>query len=220
MSTARAIEMARKMTEEGRLLDVSPALSRLVFRTVRALAKGRPVSQERVNEIAAHLGVERKDADNLLARIAQRDAEGNILGILPGLSLNNHPHGFSVDGVQMSTWCALDTLILPAVLDQTAAIESRSPVSGETIRLKVSPERVEEISPAEAVVSMVIVDPDKGDTSSAQAIWGTFCHHIFFFASRAEAEQWAAGRDDIEILTVEEGFELGKRVSRRLLAHG
>lgn len=219
MSHGRATEMVRQMTQNGRLLDIGPAPSRLVIRIVRTLAEGRPVSKERVNEIASQAGVERKQADGLLSQIAERDADGNIGGILPGLSLNDHPHHFSVNGLGMSTWCALDTLMLPAVLDRTAAIESRSPASGKTVRLRVSPENVEEASPAEAVVSIVIVEPDRADTKSVAAVWGTFCHHIFFFASRAEAEQWADGRDDIEILSLDEAFELGKQISGRLLRH-
>jgi alkylmercury lyase len=51
-----------------------------------------------------------------------------------------------------------------------------------------------------------------------EAIWGTFCHHIFFFASREEAGRWAAGRDNIEILSVEEAYELGRLFSSRLLS--
>jgi len=44
------------------------------------------------------------------------------------------------------------------------------------------------------------------------SIWTTFCHHIHFFASLAEAAQWARGRDDIELLSVEQAFEFGKHV--------
>ena len=55
---------------------------------------------------------------------------------------------------------------------------------------------------------------------SVEAIWGAFCHHIFFFASREEARWWAAGRDDIEILSVEEAHELMRLVFSRVLAYG
>ena len=102
---------------------------------------------------------------------------------------------------------------------QRTTVESESPLTKEKIRLTVSPQRVEESNPAGAVVSIVVMDPDKADMSSAQAIWGTFCHHIFFFASREEAEQWAAGRDDIEILSLDEGFELGKQFWSKVLAY-
>ncbi len=78
---------------------------------------------------------------------------------------------------------------------------------------------MEESSPAGAVISIVVTDPDKADMSSAPAIWGTFCHHIFFFASREEGEQWATGRDDIEILSLDEGFELGKQLWSKVLAY-
>jgi hypothetical protein len=42
-------------------------------------------------------------------------------------------------------------------------------------------------------VSIVVGDPDAADTNSVEAIWDTFCHHIFFFGARQEAEGWAAG---------------------------
>ena len=137
-----------------------------------------------------------------------------------GLSLNDTPHRFYVNGAQMSAWCAEDTLFLPTVLNQSASVESVSPVSREKVRLTVSPQGVEEVDPAGAVVSIVIVDPDETNMGSVEAIWGTFCHHIFFFASREEAERWTAGRDDIEILSVEEAYELGRQLSSRFLAYG
>ncbi len=218
MSNARATEMARKLTASGALLDYGPDLSRLLLQVLRSLAKGRPVTGERVDQIVADLGAARDEADQFLRGISERDADDNIVGIM-GLSLNDHPHRFDVNGTRMRTWCAEDTLYLPIMLKQTATVESESPLTKEKVRLTVSPEGVEESNPAGAVVSMVIVDPDKADMSSAQAIWGTFCHHIFFFASREEAEQWAAGRDDIEILSVDEGFELGKQFWSKVLAY-
>ena len=56
-----------------------------------------------------------------------------------GLSLRDTVHRFTVAGVRLSAWCALDTLFLPAVLDQTATIASASPVTGGQVRLTVSP---------------------------------------------------------------------------------
>ncbi len=127
-----------------------------------------------------------------------------------GLSMNDHPHKFTVGGVEMAAWCAADTLFLPAMLGQTAPVESESPLSKETVRLTVSPEGVQTSQPADAVVTIVV--PKKTDMSSVASIWMTFCHHIFFFASRSEAEQWASGRDDIEILSLEEGYELAQQL--------
>ncbi len=52
---------------------------------------------------------------------------------------------------------------------------------------------------------------------SVEAIWGSFYQYIFF-ASREEAERWASGRDDVEIISVDEAYELGRQSSSRLLA--
>ena len=218
MSNPRAAEMMRKLTESGGPLDYGPDHSRLLLRLWRTLARGHPVSADQVERTIAELGIDRDEAQEFLREVAERDAEDNVVGIV-GLSLNDHPHRFSVNGKRMSAWCAEDTLFLPAVLGQTATVESESPLSKDTVRLRVSPQRVEEVSPPGAVVSMVIVDPDEADLGSVQAIWGTFCHHIFFFASRDEAERWAAGRDDIEILPVDEGYELGKQLWREVLSY-
>jgi alkylmercury lyase len=212
----------RQLTRDGGLLDYGPARSRLLIRVMRTLAQGRPVSGEQVDQIIEEVGITRDDAHGLLSQWAERDAGGGIAGIL-GLSLNETPHRLTVDGRRLFAWCAMDTLFLPAVLGQTATVESESPVTGAQVRLTVSPRRVEAVDPVGAVVSMVVVDPDAADASSVEAIWGTFCHRIFFFASEEEAERWAAGRDDrdaLELLSVDEAFELGRLAGSRLLAHG
>ena len=214
MNDPRVIEMARKMAD--RLLDYGPNRSRLLLQVLRNLAIGYPITGEQVDQIIADLGIERDEAHTFLREVTERDADDNIVGIM-GLSLNDHPHRFRVNGVSLAAWCAEDTLFLPAMLKQTAIVESYSPVNKETIRLAVNPERVEDVSPASAVISMVIVDPGQDDMASVVAIWNAFCEHIHFFASREEAEQWAAGRDDIVILTVDEGFELGRQVWSKVL---
>src|SRR5262249_22802665 len=93
-----------------------------------------------------------------------------------------------------------------------------SPVTHTTIRLRVSPERVEEVSPASAVISIVLVDPSQEEMATVEAMWSAFCDHVHFFAARDEAEQWATGRDDLTILTVDEGFALGRQVWASVLA--
>ncbi len=218
MSNTQAKEMMRKLIAGGGLFDFGPDRSRLLIQVWRSLASGRPVSGDQVDRIVADIGIARDEAEQFLRQISERDADDSIVGIM-GLSLNDHPHRFNVNGTRMSTWCAEDTLFLPAMLKQTATVESESPLTKEKIRLTVSLEGVEESSPAGAVVSIVVIDPDKADMSSAPAIWGTFCHHIFFFASREEGEQWAAGRDNIDILSLDEGFELGKQLWSKVLAY-
>jgi alkylmercury lyase len=218
MSNARATEAWRKYAKPGGLLDYGPELSRLLVRLQRELAQGRPVPKVRVDKIVADMNIDREGAYRLLGEVAERDADNNVVGIM-GLSLNDTPHRFYVNGARMSTWCAGDALFLPPVLDRTASVESVSPVNREKVRLTVSPQGVEEVDPAGAVLSIVIVDPDDADMGSVEAIWGIFCHHIFFFASREEAERWAAGRDDIELLSVDEAYQLGRQLSSRFLTY-
>ena len=216
MNTTHAFEMAARMGEE--LLDYGPDRSRLLIQVLRTLAQGHPVTVEQVDQLVADLGIAPDEAQHFLRQITERDAADRIVGIM-GLSLNEHPHRFVVNGVSLTTWCAEDTLFLPALLKQTATVESPSPVSKETIHLTISPEGVETVSPADAVVSIVVVNPAAEHLASVAAIWNTFCQQIHFFASREEAEPWAAGRDDIAILTVREGFALGRQVWSRVLPY-
>ena len=218
MSDRRAVDMVRRLTESGGPLDYGPDRSRLLLRVLRTLAKGHPVSADQVERTIADLGIDRRAAHEFLGQVAERDAADNIVGIM-GLSLNDHPHRFSVNGKRMAAWCAEDTLFLPAVLGQTATVESESPLRKATVRPTVGPQRLEAVSPPGAVVSMVIADPDEAGMGSVEAVWGTFCHHVFFFGSREEAERWAAGRDDIEILPLDKGYELGKQLRRKVIAY-
>ncbi len=216
MNNTRVHEMAQKMAEG--LLDYGPGHSRLLLRVMRRLAKGYPVLTAEVDEIIAELGLAHEEAHAFLRKVTERNADGQIVGIL-GLSLRDSPHRMQVNGVALSAWCAADTLVLPAMLQQTATVESRSPLSKKTIRLTVSPERVEAVSPTGAVVSIVVVDPTEESMASVEAIWMTFCNHIHFFASRAEAEEWAADKANFAIITVDEGFELGRQVMSRVLPY-
>lgn len=218
MSSTRAAESMMTLMEAGGPLDFSPDRARLFVRVARTLAQGRPIAGEQYDRIVAELAIAPEEAHRFLDEWGERDGEGTIVGM--GLTLNETPHQISVNGAQLWAWCAEDTLFYPVVLDQAATIESASPVSGELTRLRVSPTHVEEVSPPGTVVTLPVVDPDVADLSSVDAIWNTFCHHSFFFPSRAEAEQWADGREDIEILPVAEGFAIGRQMAARLLAHG
>ena len=218
MNNELVTEIARKWNGAGNALNFGPDNSRLLISVWRTLAKGRPVSGEQIDEMIADLGVDQDEAGEFLRGVTERDSSDSIVGIF-GLSLNDHPHRFTVNGASLTTWCAEDALFLPPMLKQTATVESYSPVSKEKVRLTLGPDGVEEVSPAGAVVSIVTLDPSKVDVSSVEAIYGNFCEQIHFFASREEAERWAADRENIDILSVEEGYELGKLAFSELLAY-
>ena len=216
MANERTDEMTKKLTEAVSLVDYGAERSRLLVQVWRALATGQPVTGQQVDEFVSELEIEAEDADQFLRQMTERDDDDRIAGIM-GLSLNDHPHKFTVDGKQLSTWCAADTLFLPAMLGQTATVESESPVSKQKVRLMVGPEGVQTPDPADAVISLVV--PEETNMTSVASIWMTFCQHIFFFTSQNEAQQWANGRDDIRIMSVEEGFELTKQLWAGVLSY-
>jgi len=209
LNDTRVLETTKKMQEF--MAAYGPDHTQLLLRVIRHLAHGHPITAEQVDRHIADLGIAQAEAHQFLREVTERDAMDQIVGAM-GLSLNDHPHRLSVAGVSLSAWCALDTLYLPAMLKLPVTIESPSPVTHHPIRLRVSPERVEEVHPKEAVVSLVLVDPSRENMASVQAIWGAFCEHIHFFATREEGEQWANGRENIVILTVEEGFARARQV--------
>jgi alkylmercury lyase len=201
---------------QSRLAAYGPGHLRLLLQVMRELAHGSPLTEASVNHLIAHLGIAPDAAQQFLRELTERDADDQIVGAL-GLSLSNHPHRLVVEGVALSAWCALDTLFLPALLLQSGTIESPSPVTGSVIQLRVSPTQVEEVSPTNAAISLALVDLADERMSSVEAIWGAFCNHVHYFSTREEGERWASGRDSIAILSVEEGFALGRQLGSVVL---
>ncbi len=198
--------------------DYAADESRLLLRMWRRLASGRAVTAGEAEGIIDELSIARERAERLLESVAERDGEGNIVGVL-GLSLGDHMHRFEVNGTKLSTWCAVDTLFLPAMLGQSASVTSQSPVSRTEVRLTVGPEGVRTLDPPSATISIPDVDYHVPDTGSAGAIMGTFCHRIYFFATREEGEQWADGREDFRIVSVHEGYEYAMEIFSGVLSH-
>ncbi|MEE9248371.1 MAG: organomercurial lyase [Dehalococcoidia bacterium] len=216
MNNLLVTEIVNKLRAIGIPPDFGSDRSRVLIRTYRALAKGHPITREQVNTIANDLGISQHEAHEFLKQVTERDADDNVVGVM-GLSLNEGwPHRFHVNGSSLRTWCAWDALFIPPLLKETVTVESLAPGTDTRVRLTVSPERVEQSKPANATVSIVVPDPKKHDVSSLEGIWSSFCHQIYFFGSREEADRWAAGKEDIEILTVEEAYELGKQVFSEL----
>ncbi len=198
--------------------DYAADESRLLVRMWRRLASGRAVTAGEAKEIIAGISITRERAERLLESVAERDGEGNIVGVL-GLSLGDHRHRFEVNGRALTTWCAVDTLFLPAMLGQPASVTSQSPVAGTEVRLIVGPEGVRTLDPPSATISIPDADYDASNTESAGAIMGSFCHRIHFFATREEGEQWADGREDLRIVSVHEGYEYAMEIFSGVLSH-
>ncbi len=188
-------ELARGARSSGnvdRLFRFYPTLLKL-------LAQGRPLAAA---EIAKAAGLSETEVRETLAvEPIERDDQGRIVGA--GLTLVPTPHRFRVEGRDLYAWCALDTLTFPTLLGARAEVESPCQATGTPVRLTVTPEGVASVDPATAVVSVVPVE-------NAPNIRTAFCDHVHFFRSREDASEWLATHPGGMIVSVEEGFALGR----------
>jgi alkylmercury lyase len=174
---------------------------------LRLLAEGQPVGIEQLAEAAG------RPRDEVRAALASRpdteyDSDGRVVGL--GITLRETPHRFTVDGRQLFTWCALDTLMFPAVIGRPAQVSSPSPASGAVVRVEVEPDRVVAVDPPQAVVS--IVTP--GQVPSIRA---AFCHQVHYFSSAEDARGWLDEHPGARVLPVADAFTVGRDLAERLL---
>ncbi len=172
---------------------------------LQLLAEGQPVTPERLAKVS---GQPVEFIRTTFAALQNCGCEFNEQGALIGDALTLTPtrHHFRVKDHNLYAWCALDTLFLPALINQTAEITSTCPQTGAAIHLTVSPTSIEAVSPPEAALSIVFTS---GCTSG---INGTFCGQIHYFASHEAAAQWVDGRADFAVLSAGEGFKLARQV--------
>lgn len=174
---------------------------------LRLLALGDPVG---VADLAAAVGRPAEEVRRALEAVpdTEYDGSGRIIG--QGLTQRSTPHRFEVDGEQLYTWCALDTLIFPILLDTPATIESTSPTSDQTIRVTVTPDRVTSVEPATAVVSLV----NPADMSSVRS---SFCNQVHYFTSAEDARPWLESHPDGEVTVVRDAYRLAAAMTTKML---
>jgi alkylmercury lyase len=185
--------------------------SPLALALLRALAGGEPVPD---SQLAA---ITRRDQVQVTAALTRwpnvkRDERGRVIAF-SGLSLRPTAHRFELAERELFTWCAWDTLFLPALLDRPARVRSRCPVTGAEVRLTVEPERIRDRHPEAVLVSF-----PPGTAVSTADITGSFCCHVHFLAGTDAAERWLHSHPGTSALTLDEAFELGRHVTRPLLA--
>jgi alkylmercury lyase len=172
----------------------------------QCLSMGKPVT---IGTVATACGVGRDDVRESLGRVPassiQFDDRGRVVGI-GGLTLEPTRHRLTVDDRTLYTWCAFDTLFAPEILGRPVAVDSNCPTSDTPIRLTVTSDGVEHPDPEDAVLSFVTPDAD----ACCADIRGSFCRHVNFFASRQAALDWPEAVGDMLVLTIDEGFRLGR----------
>ena len=200
MELAEVIEVLK-----ARQQIVTPQSAAFSRQILKLLAEGEPVTPERLAEA---LGQPIEFIRTTFATLRNCGCELNEQGALIGdaLTLTPTPHHFRIKNRNLYAWCALDTLFLPTLINQTAEITSTCPQTGLSIHLTVSPHGIASISPPETALSIVIAP---GCTSG---INGTFCGQTHFFASKEAAVEWMGGRTEFAVLSVMEGLELARQV--------
>jgi alkylmercury lyase len=143
-----------------------------------------------------------------------RDEQGRVVAFA-GLSLTPTRHGFDVAGRRLYTWCAWDTLFLPALIGREARVTSTCAVTGTEVRLSVGPAGVRDAEPAGLLVSF----PAPASTVATD-ITASFCRHVHFLAGRDAAEAWLAYNQGGLALSLDDAVELGRLATRPLLEDG
>jgi alkylmercury lyase len=176
---------------------------------LRELARGEPVTP---TTLAAVADRDEQQATETLARWpnVRRDEHGRVEAF-GGLSLRPTNHRFEVAGRQLYTWCAWDTLFLPALLDEPAQVTSTCPATGAAVRLTVVPDRVLASHPQDVRVSF----PPAGQASTAD-ILESFCCHVHFLAGEDAATEWVRRHAGTFVLDLDDAFGLGRLSTRAL----
>ncbi|MDT7531239.1 organomercurial lyase MerB [Sphingopyxis sp. SE2] len=174
---------------------------------LRELAKGRPVSQ---TTLAMSLDWPAQQVNAVLERATstEYDSDGNIVGY--GLTLRETSHIVEIDGRRLYAWCALDTLMFPALIGKTAHVSSHCAGTGAPVSLTISPNEMRDVVPADAAVSLIL-------PQTTADIRQSFCCHVHFFASVMAAKDWASKHQGVEIVSVQDAFRLAQELSRHLL---
>jgi len=187
--------------------SLSPEEQRIAVQTYQLLATGAPVSRQ---QLASALQLSLDTVTETLDRWwgLQFDKQDRIIAFW-GLTLQPTIHSLHINERTLYSWCAWDTLFIPLILRSTTQIESQCPVSKEMIKLTVTPSQVTTVEPDSAVLSFLT--PDTGDVKDN--IVANFCHYVFFMSSRDAGAQWVEAHPGTFLMSIEDAFILGRRIT-------
>lgn len=173
------------------------------------LARGEPVTEA---QLAAESNRPAREVAATLTNWpnVHRDGHGAVVAF-SGLSLRQTKHRFRVAAQGLFTWCAWDTLFLPALLGEPAEVRSTCPLTGAPVGLRVDAGGVADTDPTELRVSF----PALTSTSTADIV-DSFCCHVHFLAGRDAAHRWLDQHPAGRVLDLYDAYEVGQRATAAL----
>ena len=181
-----------------------------VVELYRQLAAGEPVSRGQMARVLDW--PEEKVTgmfDGLPSAYLDYDGDGNV-NDWGGFGLDGGNNGFTILGNEMFAWCAWDALFVPAIVGEPARVDAVDPEDGEEVSMTVTPSGVEHIRPEGAVMTFAL--PGMEAFPSFKGF--SFQRTVFFFGSEKTAKSWLEKNPGPELITIEEGFELGRTMNR------
>ena len=212
-----AAEIPPSKLGPARRARLTEAERELYFWILRRFATdGRPGSGE-VRAAAGRLGLDTEVALATLSRedLVHRRPDGALSVAYP---FSGRPTAHRVrfsSGHEVDAMCAIDALGIAPMFGQRIEVESRDPVSGETIGARVAPDRAAEWWPDSAVVVAGAA------RSQGDACCGC-CPVLNFFASPANAERWLTEHPDVRgnIISMPDAAAAGRAVFGDVFTHG
>lgn len=194
-------------------LRISPKLNKtesvLLMDIIRDVSNGNRVSLNELKKRIPEAKLPKKNLDAFLLRECELDDKGNIVGVY-GLSQNRGRHRIFINGKMLYTWCALDSLYMAQLFNQTVRVESVCPQTNDQILLTLSPQKVEKYKPADAIISVVHPATNQCEVTTVDAVNECFCQYSNFFSSIAAAKNWFHEKNvEIKLLSINSGFLLG-----------
>ena len=189
------------MPEQLNLVREEDGSAQEVFRVL--LAEGRTLS---MTELARHLEVGDASIADVLEALcmsgrAEMDGEGRLLGIF-GLTLKPTSHRLELRGTTFFTWCAFDSIGIPAALRESARITSECGHCRQAIHLTV----VDGIAPSAPVVISWL--PRQCDSVREE-----FCPTVNFYCDEGHfADSPAHEQSNGAFLTLEAASALGGNI--------
>ncbi|ASU84092.1 alkylmercury lyase [Nocardiopsis gilva YIM 90087] len=202
-------DTSRFITRVTEAVRTAPGVGFALLRPLLSLlVAGEPVT---IAQLATAVGHSEDEIRTALADLpdTEYDAQGRIIGY--GLTFNPTPHRYETRGRTFYTWCAMDTLVFPAILGESARVTSPCQATGEPVRLTATPDGPTDVEPATAVVSLVTPD-------HATSVRTSFCNQSHFFTSAKAAKNWLADHSDARVLPIAEAYDAGRPIMAELLA--